>query len=364
MVVLRRILALAAIAAATLLLSACERKITRVEVVNDGPQSCFECHSDTNTFLVAAEQQWEHSRHASGSTLHENENTCKNCHTSEGFVARAATGTSFSVSTTGVIENPTAIHCFTCHSPHSDGDFRLRWTALTTLANGTTADLGAGNLCAACHQSRRNIKTYITATTKLTERFGPHHGPQGDLLIGTNGYEYASYDYERSTHGTATDDGCLDCHMRTTSRNVVGGHSFNMEWTEGAEEVKNVAGCVRCHSTISEDTGFDYNGVQTEIDLLIQTLEDRLIGVGFLTQYTPGGDWMPDSTAGPGNNGKVSADSAGAVWNYLIAKEDRSHGVHNPGYIKGLLESSIEKIPAVPTAAAPPLAGAVRVRRD
>jgi hypothetical protein len=33
------------------------------------PQSCFECHSDTTTFLVAATAQWEHSKHASGETL-------------------------------------------------------------------------------------------------------------------------------------------------------------------------------------------------------------------------------------------------------------------------------------------------------
>jgi len=37
----------------------------------------------------------------------------------------------------------------------------------------------------------------------------------------------------------------------------------------------------------------------------------------------------------------TSADSAGAVWNYLMAKEDRSRGIHNPRYILDLPNSSI-----------------------
>ena len=38
----------------------------------------------------------------------------------------------------------------------------------------------------------------------------------------------------------------------------------------------------------------------------------------------------------------TSVDSAGAVWNLAMAEEDRSEGVHNPAYIKGLLDSSIK----------------------
>jgi hypothetical protein len=120
MAVFRRISILAALATLAIGLIGCERKITRVELVQE-PQNCFTCHSDENTRLVDAEQQWNNSRHASGSTLNENDSSCKGCHTSEGFIARA-TG----VTPPDVIENPTAIHCFTCHAPHTNGDFRLR----------------------------------------------------------------------------------------------------------------------------------------------------------------------------------------------------------------------------------------------
>ena len=343
MVVFKRVMTLAGIAAVGLALAACSRNITRVEQVVQGPQACFECHSDTSTFLVAANQQWEHSKHATGETLNENNGECKGCHTSEGFVARA-TGTTIP----DVVENPTSIHCFTCHAPHTNGDFRVRWTAVAKLQNGVSYDLKGGNLCVACHHSRRNVSTYITARTTLNNRFGPHHGPQGDMLIGSNGYEYADYTYERSNHRSATVDGCLDCHMKTTSQNVVGGHSFNMAWDTGTGEILNTAACAKCHGTISDFTevGIGTALSQDSVDVLVTDLEARLVTAKLMA------DGAPKSVT-------TSADSAGAVWNLLLAKEDRSHGVHNPKYIVGLLRSAIEFIKG-PT---PPGLTAARAQR-
>ena len=54
----------------------------------------------------------------------------------------------------------------------------------------------------------------------------------------------------------------------------------------------------------------------------------------------------------------TSADSAGAVWNYLIAHEDGSHGIHNAQYIMDLLNSAIQFIQTGP-APGPPAAAAV-----
>jgi hypothetical protein len=331
----KRISNLAALAALVLGLMACERKITRVDVAQE-PQSCFGCHSDQNTRLVDAEQQWENSRHSTGSTLHENDGTCKGCHTSEGFIARA-TG----VTPPDEIENPTAIHCFTCHAPHTNGDFRLRWTTPPPLANGTSFDLGSGNLCAACHQARRNVATYVTSRVTLSNRWGPHYGTQADMLIGTNGYQYAGYSYERSTHREATGpandkDGCLECHFKATSQYVVGGHTFEMramanEPLSGLTEVLNVGACEPCHGPIDDfnEIGPGYS-VQDSVDTLVGDLKARLVASGLL-----------DATSGLPRSTSTSADSAGAVWNYLVAKYDRSRGVHNPKYIMGLLRSSI-----------------------
>ena len=335
MQVTRPIWILAALAALTIALTGCSRTITQVETTQE-PQSCFTCHSDSNTVLVDAEQQWNYSRHASGSTLNENDSSCKGCHTSEGFIARA-TG----VTPPATIENPTAIHCFTCHAPHTNGDFRLRWTTPATLMDGTTFDLGSGNICVACHQSRRDVGAYVVGRPSLTNRWGPHHGPQGDMLLGSNGYEYAGYTYERSTHREATEDGCLDCHFKATSQYVVGGHSFNMEGTTSrGEEVLNTAACEPCHGPINDfsDVGPGYS-VQDSVDVLKEDLKTRLVAAGLL-----------DLSTGLPNTVKTSADSAGAVWNYLLAEEDRSHGVHNPMYIIGLLKSSIQYIETPPPA--------------
>jgi hypothetical protein len=316
MVVSRSLLVPVAVVAAALALASCTRKITRVEQVVQA-QTCFSCHSDTSTALVAAQQQWEHSKHASGETLNENDGTCKGCHTSQGFVARA-TGEPVE----DVIENPTSIHCFTCHAPHTNGDFRLRWTAIATLANGTHFDLKAANLCVACHQARRSVKAYVKGKVGLSNRWGPHHGVQGDMLIGSNGYEYAGYTYEITEHRTATGRGCLDCHFNTTSQNVVGGHSFNMRGEVLGDEVLNVAAC---HGEIDD---YNVDAVQDSVDFYSAQLATQLENAGLLSGGLPAAD-------------STSADSAGAVWNYLMATEDRSHGVHNAKYILGLLKSSI-----------------------
>ncbi len=359
---LRRVLALAALAAMTLLVSACERKITNVEVV-EGPQTCFACHSDSPTdtlHLFAAEQQWEHSFHASGRTLNENDGQCKNCHTSEGYVARAGTCTSFlAADQTSVISNPTTIGCFTCHAPHTNSDFRLRWQCSTTLQNGTMYDLHDGNLCASCHQSRRNVKTYITASTKLSNRWGPHHGPQGDMLIGSNGYEYANYTYEQTNHkGATTANGlnaCVECHMKTTSNNVVGGHSWNMSYDLNGQEILNTDACTPCHGAISDfsDITLGNSSVQDSVVALTETLRQRLVAAGLLNDLTATTD--PDLPKSVTTN----ADSAGAVWNYLIVEADRSEGVHNAKYILGLLDSSIRFLGG--GAGAPRLAPTARV---
>jgi hypothetical protein len=334
MVLLKRCLGLAAIAAMALGLSACERKITRVEVTQQA-QTCFQCHSDTNTVIVAATQQWEHSLHASGGTLNENDSSCKGCHTSEGFIARIS-----GVTPPDVIEDPTAIHCFTCHAPHTNGDFGLRVKAPVTLVNNVTYDLGEGNLCATCHQARRNVNTYVTATTTLSSRWGPHHSPQGDMLIGTNGYEYAGVTYEITNHRSAVQDGCIACHMKTTSRYVVGGHSVNMAYDLGGEEVLNTDACTTCHGAIT-DFG-DVGHVEATVDSLIADLSARLDAAGL-------------TTAGVPKAVTTSRDSAGAVWNMLLASEDRSHGMHNAKYIIGLLTSAINYIsgpaPSTPVAA-------------
>jgi hypothetical protein len=340
MVVFKRLMAFAGIAVLGLALAACSRTITRVEQVTAGPQTCFECHSDTSTFLVAATQQWENSRHASGETLNEKDGECKNCHTSEGFLA-VASGTTIP----DVVENPTSIHCFTCHAPHTNGDFSTRATSVAqkTLMNGVTYDLRGGNICLACHRSRRDVRTYVADAARpkaMSNRFGPHHGPQGDMLIGSNGYEFAGYTYTQSTHRSVTEDGCLDCHFKTTLQNRVGGHSFNMVW--GEDEILNTAACERCHGAV-EDFSEVRAGTpfcQDSVAALAADLRTRLLTAKLIT--------VADGLATPAKE-MASVDSCGAVYNLMLYQEDRSGGVHNPKYISGLLKSAIAYMSRTPS---------------
>ena len=303
-------------------LNACERTVTTVQEVQ-APSNCFGCHSDQDTRLVAAEEQYARSQHASGENIDRNYSTCVNCHVSEGFVARV-TGVELPVS------NPTAIHCFTCHAPHTNSDLSLRITEPQPLQDGTEFDLGSANICVACHQSRRNVNTYVVAPVELEERWGPHHSVQGDMLIGSNGYEYDFYQYERTNHRGATSNGCLDCHFAATSNYRLGGHSFNMTW----EDQEHTAGCLPCHEIDAFD---DVVRVQTVTDSLVVELRSLLFNANLIDDE----DLPLEVTV-------ADADSAGAVWNFLMAHDDRSEGVHNRKYIQGLLESSIQFMQGVP----------------
>ncbi len=313
-----------------LALTACTREITTIVQEEPQPSSCFECHDDQNTFLVGIELQWTKSRHASGEAVHEGTNaSCVRCHASEGFIQY------INGETPAATQTPTVIHCFTCHAPHTNSDFNLRVDTAQTLLNGVSHDIGAGNTCVVCHQSRRDVATYITASNNLSRYFGPHHGPQSDMLFGTNGYEYEGYVYEETPyHRTLTQDGCVDCHVRYVGEGyMVGGHSFAMtaELSEesGGGTVYNTQACAVCHEDIGDD--YDYAGVQADIDSKLAELQALLQAEGLV-------DANGTSLSVQG----VSADLAGAVWNFkMVGSEDRSHGVHNPDYAVGLLESSI-----------------------
>ncbi len=304
--------------------TACDRTITRVEQVADQPSSCFNCHGDDNTALISAQLAWENSRHASGLNTNRATADCSGCHTGDGFIARAEGNIP------EAYDNPSVIHCFTCHAPHSNGDFGLRWTEMATLEDGTTFDLHAGNLCVACHHARDDVNTFVRTGGDVTissTHWGPHHGPQGDMLLGSNGYEYDSYGYEQTPyHRTLTQDGCVDCHFKTTRNFVVGGHSFNMEADLEGSTVRNTAACAACHTGLSD---FNYNSVQDSVATMLTTLETSLEDAGLFTSGHPVAQTVAEA-------------DAGAMWNYLLVEEDRSMGVHNSKYIIGLLDSSIQ----------------------
>jgi hypothetical protein len=313
---------------AILALAGCSREITTVQQVTPSASSCFDCHSDQDPFLVSINFAWSNSWHASGRVVARSTSaSCAPCHSTEGFIQVAA-----GEEVVGV-DNPTVIHCFACHQPHSEGDFGLRKDDPTAIQDGTVYDIGAGNLCVNCHQGRRNVNDYVFDGVTLSRYFGPHHGPQSDMLFGSNGYEYAGYTYtEKPFHRSLTEDGCVDCHLKYSNTYAVGGHSFNMrsQDEEEGDEILNLGSCTGCHGELDD---FNYNMIQTEVDSMATLLNGLLQTAGLM-----------DATGHAQGGVTTSADSAGAVYNYLVVHEDRSLGVHNSDYAKSLLDSAIKFI--------------------
>jgi hypothetical protein len=169
-----------------------------------------------------------------------------------------------------------------------------------------------GNLCANCHQARRGITAPAAdGTIAVTARFGPHHGPQSNMLLGVGGA--GAVVGIPSMHATTVENTCVGCHMGGDAAN----HSF----------APAVATCVACHA---DAKSFDINGVQTTVTAKLDALKAALTAAGLLDA-----------------NGAIVAGTypeaqANALWNYIYVKnEDKSLGVHNSKYTNDLLDASL-----------------------
>jgi len=210
--------------------------------------------------------------------------------------------------------NPTRQDCRACHQIHTSYtgvDWALETTAPVKLYAfaDVTYDGGEGNLCANCHQPRRQIdEPDADGNINVnSSHWGPHHGPQSAMLLGQGG---AGVTGTPSFHANFVTDTCVTCHIGPNAS-----HTF--------EAVMST--CSECHA---ED--FDLGAAQAEVQALIDELADLLKAKGLLDE---GGHPVV---------GIYPAVQAEALWNYIfIAIEDSSLGVHNPNYTKALLEAGI-----------------------
>jgi hypothetical protein len=178
--------------------------------------------------------------------------------------------------------------------------------------DGVTFDGGEGNLCANCHQPAfGQIGEAVDGMIEVTStHWGPHHGPQSAMLMGLSG---AGLEGSPSAHYSMVGDTCVACHMGEDDD-----HTFE----------PSVDACQACHAD-AED--FDINGLQTEVQAMLDELEEYLIGAGWLDE-----EGHPAVTS-------IPEGEADALWNWIfIAHEDKSLGVHNPAYTKALLEAALE----------------------
>ncbi len=315
--VLKRVLALSVIAMVAMGLTACERKITRIELAS-GPLTCAECHDGSNV-ITGKQAEWSMSLHGTGLTYEEEGGnpSCAGCHSGHAFQVRIAAGQSPNQVTQGDTD-PTPMDCRACHMIHDTytmQDFALRTTAPVAFyaITGKTFDGGEGNLCANCHQPRRDAPVATNGTiTGISSHWGPHHGPQSAMLMGLAGAGVTSV---AAGHYQGVSGTCVTCHMGD-------GLNHTME--------PSVATCKKCHTSA---TNFDVDGVQTEIAALGDSLGEYLVAAGLIDQNNE--DGHPIVTSAPEARGK-------ALWNWLyVMHEDKSHGVHNPAYARAMLQYGI-----------------------
>jgi hypothetical protein len=281
--------------------------------------SCTECHNDT-TQLTGIQTEWSESLHATGEAyVRGTSASCAGCHSGGAFSARIAAGLSPDAVEAGDA-HPTRQDCRTCHQIHTTftgADYALETTDPVALyaVEGATFDGGEGNLCVNCHQPRRNGPVAENGViTGITTHWGPHHGPQSAMLLGVAGA--GGVEGSPSKHYDQVDDTCVTCHMGENKS-----HTYEPD----------IAACQECHTDVEN---FDVNGVQTEVQAMLDELGDLLVAAGVLSENTP--DGHPTVTEAPENVGI-------ALWNWIyVAHEDKSLGVHNASYTKALLQAGLD----------------------
>ncbi len=308
-----------------------------------GNAVCLECH--TMDVKDAVNDLWAASLHGTSQELYPfgpltkdyagGRNDCAKCHSAEGFIETVWTGQD---TTAMGIPLPSGVRCKACHDFHSSLDFEnepnsaVRQTmAVTLIAGGDVVefDNAESNLCMACHQSREEAPddAVATAIVVIEEHWGPHHGPQANLINGLVGYEYRGE--VASVMGGGPHD-CISCHMSEVVGDTLGGHTW----------VADVEGCVACHTVVD---------VHTELAALQTALFDAGM-VDASGHVIESHEADPDATP-PVTELIISyeADVAGALWNYILLEEDASMGIHNSAYALDLIAESIKAIPAAPT---------------
>ncbi|MCI0522384.1 MAG: collagen-like protein [Bacteroidales bacterium] len=301
--------------------------------------ACAECHNNDDE-LVAFSAQWSESQHATGgNAAYANRTGCVQCHTHQGFLEYVAEGSAADIS---VPVNPMQINCYTCHKIHQTytaADLALTKPGQQTLDvkyNGADViwNKGNSNQCVACHQERvvSPAPVYDGPDFAITSaRIGPHHAPMANLVLGKHPFELPGTAHPTANpHSTAS--GCLTCHMSTPYGYQAGGHNMGVWYDSHGTETMLMTGCTTCH-TNSTTLATLLTALRADVEGKLADLEAQLIAADI---YNP--------ATGLAKTGTYKANVTLAYLNYNTVKEDRSKGIHNPGYIKVLLDNSIAEM--------------------
>jgi hypothetical protein len=247
---------------------------------------CGSCHGEPPRH--GRYQQWKESGHGNVE-LAIDEGTrasCAPCHSANGFVQWSKNGFDAAFTPT-VTWNDATVQpqtCTACHPTHDPGDtsgkpntakVRVEDNTPVTRGGFMATGVGRGATCMMCHNNRRG--GYNTSMEGMT--FGgniemndetPHHGPQGDVLMGENAFFVTVG--ARSPHSFITDT-CTNCHMELTQPPAE--FSFEGGGTNHTFE-PSLEICSNCHGA------FDGGTLQASVAALQDDLE-AAIGAALAT---------------------------------------------------------------------------------
>ncbi len=203
-------------------------------------------------------------------------------------------------------------------------------------------------MCMTCHQSRKNGDTVINDTAPyygFSDRFDPHHGPQTDMFLGHNGYQFDDASITGlGTHSKVMQDACITCHMANIGTGNSPSHQWNMVDTTGGTAHDLVTGCVNCHGPITSfddiqassdlDGNGQVEGVQTEVEGMLAKLAELL----------PKDSQNPDAVVSRMYDSLLVKDKPNVIkgiYTYYFVEEDKSMGVHNTKYTVALLTKAL-----------------------
>ncbi len=312
-----------------------------------GTTNCAMCHVGQN--IAEKVFQYERSTHYTGGRYVRGESaSCAPCHSSQGFLEVNEFG---GMSTAEGIVGPLPPNCYTCHKIHqtytTDDWANTKTDAVPFWVNGEIIDLGKGNQCVGCHQSRVReldvpwdpMPPPLDSDTMIyvnSSRYGPHHGSQGLMFAATGGAERSDVDFPSSNHFTllsATGETCIQCHMAEYDAGAdLGGHQFGVINEDGD---LNTAGCIDCHT--ADEAEMLVAETQAEVRAMLYEVGGKLLELGMIDDTTGNRAWRSVQDTFPSAH-------VGALYNALFVYEDMTFGVHNAKYARALLEESLKAL--------------------
>ncbi len=315
-------------------------------VIDISADRCGACHQDSHHPNF---EQWSEALHSQvnetvtgdllegGATV----NNCGICHSGDVFYRVNILGETVPEDAfVGLApEDLTPITCAICHDPHArtgnaaapdegrDFQLRFRQAASPTPSNAVedVTNPQRFNLCGQCHHDRG--RTWQT-TSRPTHPSNQANVYAGEMAIPDPETQEPLVLSRVSVHSFAAEQ-CATCHMyredfQSEEAPAISGHNFTV----------NNAGCATsgCHTTTEAAIAAQAT-LQSEIR---SRLDDVLERLGDPTT------WEYVANGGPDEAGQaaISDGIKQARFLYYYALEDNSFGVHNPAYVRSMLEKA------------------------